>query len=380
MSEPQPIYVFSVFDEDQGASSVLYEGLDDNAAYEVSVKVLMAAGASSADSITESSAVLPFLELGMSSYSYFFTLPCQAKRASSCIGALSFFVEQKDQAALFQKITNFNFHTSQLIHVIRTAFTYSSTSKLDDPLKDQITYWARALANQLVTVEPEAVAAAVATTQDIGEEVSPYLFMRLAGEGADKIVNAVLTGSPVVIAEDSSTAKAMMASLEAFAPRELKKVISPKSFIVPTEFDVLVIESQYAAGYINEPVIYPSSGKIEHGTECNFSKELLDEIQEKAEKGDTNWTPIVQNRISYINEHIEKLLLHCGGDVLSQFVRISSNPRQEFKNLSRDQMVIIFQAAYIRHRDITEDLDKLSDMLLGKNTFLGPTVRLIRGK
>ncbi|MCK5344560.1 MAG: hypothetical protein KAR20_14200, partial [Candidatus Heimdallarchaeota archaeon] len=88
----------------------------------------------------------------------------------------------------------------------------------------------------------------------------------------------------------------------------------------------------------------------------------------------------VNNRINYINEHIDKLLLHCGGDVLSVFVRISSNPRQEFKNLTEDQMVIIFQAAYIRHRDKTEDLNKLSDMLLGKNTFLGPTVRLIRGK
>ncbi len=379
MTEPQPIYVFSVFDENQGASSVLYEGLDENAAHQVSVKVLMAAGASSADSITESSAVLPFLELGMSSYSYFFTLPCQAKRASSCIGALSFFVEQSKQTTLFQKITNFNFHTSQLIHVIRTAFTYSSDSKLDDPLRDQIIYWARALANQLVTDE-EVAAAPIATTQEIGEEVSPYLFMRLAGDGAERIVNALLTGSPIVIAEDSSTSKAMMASLEAFAPRELKKVVSPKSFVAPTEFDILVIESQYAAGYINEPVIYPSSGKIEHGTECNFSKRLLDEIQEKAEKGKRDWKPIVQERINYINDHIDKLLLHCGGDVLSQFVRISSNPRQEFKNLSRDQMIIIFQAAYIRHRDITEDLNKLSDMLLGKDTFLGPTVRLIRGK
>jgi hypothetical protein len=379
VTEPQPIYVFSVFDENQGASSVMYEGLDDNAAHQVSVKVLMAAGASSADSITESSAVLPFLELGMSSYSYFFTLPCQAKRATSCIGALSFFVEQSKQTTLFQKITNFNFHTSQLIHVIRTAFTYSSNAKLDDPLRDQITYWARALANQLVIPLEEEVAPSVAT-QEIGEEVSPYLFMRLAGEGAERIVNAVLTGSPVVIAEDSSTAKAVMASLEAFAPRELKKVISPKSFVAPTEFDILVIESQYAAGYINEPIIYPSTGKIEHGTECNFSKRLLDEIQDRAEKNDRDWSSLVQGRISYIDEHIEKLLLHCGGDVLSQFVRISSNPRQEFKNLSRDQMVIIFQAAYIRHRDITEDLNKLSDMLLGKNTFLGPTVRLIRGK
>ena len=217
MTEPQPIYVFSVFDENQGASSVMYEGLDHNAAHQVSVKVLMAAGASSADSITESSAVLPFLELGMSSYSYFFTLPCQAKRATSCIGALSFFVEQSKQTTLFQKITNFNFHTSQLIHVIRTAFTYSSSAKLDDPLRDQIIYWARALANQLVTpVEPE-VSSTVASTHDIGEEVSPYLFMRLAGDGAERIVNAVLTGSPVVIAEDSSTAKALMASLEAFA-------------------------------------------------------------------------------------------------------------------------------------------------------------------
>ncbi|MHA1416185.1 MAG: hypothetical protein ACTSRR_07980 [Candidatus Heimdallarchaeaceae archaeon] len=355
--------VFSVFDDTVGSRVLLSQNVSEEEAQKVSVRMLM--GAAATDMLKESSAVLPLHDMGDVAYSFFFGIPCKSKRSPVTMACLTFIIPEDLQAKLYTKVPVFNYHSSTVAKQISGLILYEPSYNLDESLKQRVLKWAENL-NSIMEAKQEQMGG-VQTVDILRSAATPYFFMRLVNKGQESVVRELMLGRPIVVVCSKEMVKPFLSSLQSFQPRrELLVSLYPAEYVPPDQFDVLFATPELLSSYPDTLIVDLTTGVAKNGQNCQFCKELLNKLQQDAEAEKYNHKEIIDDAIRKMEEEVSKILRYSGSSIISQYYALTTNPKQQFANLTDSEIDMAFTIALARYPEYTQKIDKLYQELTGK--------------
>jgi len=352
---------FSVFDDTVGVKVLQHDNLTEEDSHKVSIRML--SGAAGTDILRESSAVMPLHDTGGVAYSFFFGIPCKSKRSPITMACLTYIIQEELQSQLYTKVPVFNYHSSNIAKQLAGLILYEPGFELDEALQMRVRNWATKLSS--IMTKQETVAAQ--TIEVIKSEASPYFFMRLVNKGQDKVVNAILIGKPVVVVCSDEMVKPLLSSLQSFQPRrELLVSLFPKEYVPPDQFDVLFSTSDLVSDYPDNIICDLTAGQAKGGDDSEFSKQLLQKLQQDAEGGGKDHRNIIDTSIRDLEGEVVKIIRYSGTSIISQYYALTTNPKQQFAKLGEAEIDMAFKIAFTRYPEYTSSIDKLYQDVTGK--------------
>jgi len=352
---------FSVFDDTVGVKVLQRDNLTEEDSHKVSIRML--SGAAGTDILREASAVMPLHDTGGVAYSFFFGIPCKSKRSPITMACLTFIIQEELQTQLYTKVPVFNYHSSNIAKQLAGLILYEPGFELDDALQTRIRGWAA----KLSTIMTKQETAAAQTVEIIRSETSPYFFMRMINKGQDKVVEAILIGKPVVVVCSQEMVKPLLSSLQSFQPRrELLVSLFPNEYIPPDQFDVLFATSDLVSDYPDNVICDLTAGQAKSGDDSEFSKQLLQKLQQDAEGGGKDHRNIIDTSIRSLEGEVVKIIRYSGTSIISQYYALTTNPKQQFANLGGADIDMAFKIAFTRYPEYSSSIDKLYQEVTGK--------------
>ncbi|MFW9851594.1 MAG: hypothetical protein ACFFDS_01480 [Candidatus Thorarchaeota archaeon] len=354
---------FSVFDDTVGTKAIYYDNLTEEDAQKISIRMLM--GAAATDILREASAVMPLHDLGGVAYSFFFGVPCKSKRSPITMACLTYIIPEEMQSQLYTKVPVFNYHSSNIAKQISGLLLYEPGYQMDESLKMRIFNWGTNLSSILETKQDAT--AGVQTIEIVRSAAAPYFFMRLISKGQDRVVHALLNGKPVIVMCSKEMVKPFLSSLQSFQPRrELLVSLFPPEYVPPDQFDVLFATPELLSNYPDNVICDLTIGQARGGEESPYSKEILQKLQADAETGGYNHRDIIDSAIRKLEEEVVKIIRYSGTSIISQYYALTTNPKQQFANLSETETDMAFQIAFTRYPEYISSIDKLYQDITGK--------------
>ncbi len=355
--------VFSVFDDTVGSRVLLEKGVTDEQAQKISIRMLM--GAAATDMLKESSAVLPLHDMNEVAYSFFFGVPCKSKRSPVTMACLTYIIPEELQSKLYTKVPVFNYQSSSVAKQISGLILYEPSYELDEALKQRIYKWGDNLTNILESTEQQG--SEVQTMDIVRSAATPYFFMRLVTKGQDRVIRALIVGNPIVVVCSKEMVKPFLSSLQSFQPRrELLVSLYPAEYIPPDQFDVLFATPDLVASYPNTVIVDLTTGVAKNGEKCTFCMNLLKKLQADAEAESYKHREIIDEAIRKLENEVVKILRYSGSSMISQYYALTTNPKQQFENLTPDEIDMAFTMALIRYPEYSNKIDSLYQEVTGK--------------
>lgn len=352
---------FSVFDDTVGVKVLQRDNLTEEDSHKVSIRML--SGAAGTDILREASAVMPLHDTGGVAYSFFFGIPCKSKRSPITMACLTYIIQEELQSQLYTKVPVFNYHSSNIAKQLAGLILYEPGFELDDALQTRIRGWA----TKLTTIMTKQETAAAQTVEIIRSETSPYFFMRMINKGQDKVVEAILIGKPVVVVCSQEMVKPLLSSLQSFQPRrELLVSLFPKEYIPPDQFDVLFATSDLVSDYPDNVICDLTAGQAKGGDDSDFSKQLIQKLQQDAEGGGKDHRNIIDTSIRGLEGEVVKIIRYSGTSIISQYYALTTNPKQQFANMGGADIDMAFKIAFTRYPEYSSSIDKLYQEVTGK--------------
>ncbi len=353
---------FSVFDDTVGTKPVHYVDLSEEEAQKLSIRMLM--GAAATDILREASAVMPLHDIGGVAYSFFFGIPCKSKRSPITMACLTYVIPEEFQSQLYTKVPVFNYHSSNIAKQLAGLILYEPGYVMDESLKMRINNWADNLTSIMEAKQDTAVAQ---TIEIVRAEASPYFFMRLVNKGADRVIDALLIGKPVIVVCSKEMVKPFLSSLQSFQPRrELLVSLFPAEYVPPDQFDILFATPDLLSNYPTNVICDLTVGVAKGGEESEFSKKLIQKLQHDAESGEYNHKELIDTAIRKLEGEVVKIIRYSGTSIISQYYALTTNPKQQFANLEEAEIDMGFQIAFTRYPEYSSSIDKLYQEVTGR--------------
>ncbi len=354
---------FSVFDDTVGTKVLHQEGLNEEDAHKVSIRMMM--GASDTDMLKESSAILPLHDLGGVAYSFYFGVPCKSKRSPVTMACLTYIIDDELQSHLYGKVPVFNYHSSNVSKQISGLILYEPGFELDQSLRQRIIKWSDNITKVLESTQEQM--AGVQSIEIVRSAAAPYFFMRLVNKGQEQIVHTLLVERPILVLCSKEMVKPFLSSLQSFQPRrELLVALFPANFIPPDQFDVLFATPELVGDYPDICMVDLTTGVAKNGQKNEFAKELINKLQENAESGGYNHKTIIDTAVRKLEQEVVKIIRYAGSSMISQYYSLTTNPKQQFAHLSEAERDMAFQLALIRYPEYTNSIDQLYQEVAGK--------------
>ncbi|MHA1400402.1 MAG: hypothetical protein ACTSQE_08640 [Candidatus Heimdallarchaeaceae archaeon] len=355
--------VFSVFDDTVGSKVLLAQGVTEDQSQKISIRMLM--GAAATDMLKESSAVLPLHDMGEVAYSFFFGIPCKSKRSPVTMACLTYIISEDLQSQLYTKVPVFNYHSSNVAKQISGLILYEPGYELDESLRQRVFKWAENLSSIMETRQEQM--AGVQTIDIVRSAAAPYFFMRLVSKDQDRVVRELMIGRPIVVVCSKEMVKPFLSSLQSFQPRrELLVSLYPAEYIPPDQFDVLFATPDLVSSYPDTVIVDLTTGVAKNGQKSQFCMNLLNKLQEDAESEQYKHREIIDEVIRKMEEEVVKILRYSGSSIISQYYALTTNPKQQFANLTDDEIDMAFTIALVRYPEYTNKIDSLYQEVTGK--------------
>ncbi|MFX1510989.1 MAG: hypothetical protein ACFFCQ_00160 [Promethearchaeota archaeon] len=310
-----PAVCFSVFDHASGPRPIFHPGIDHKMALKIALKSQMTLSMMSEKTIETSDAVLPFPEEQKIAYVFLFTIKGEFGKEKRSVASLSFIVDQNQQMNFYKQVTLLRYQAEQIADMIRHVYQYSpKKASLPKNLEKSIEDWGSDLASVEMEITEEIRKKKITIRR--AEQRGSISFLRTTiRKNADRLIRAVIAGNPIILIGDEPLIDLMQSTLEIFAPhRVLRKIAYTEEFVHPSEADLLGMSVQLSNHYSDEIIVDLRKGKINRGTNCKFSKKLLDQIkdldQEKAER-------VVNSRVNFLISKVNALVDLAGGEAVN---------------------------------------------------------------
>ncbi len=353
---------FSVFDDSVGTKPVHFLDLSEEESQKLSIRMLM--GAAATDILREASAVMPLHDIGGVAYSFFFGIPCKSKRSPITMACLTFVIPEEFQSQLYMKVPVFNYHSSNIAKQLSGLILYEPSYQMDEAMKMRINNWAQNLSSIMETKQEDSVAQSI---EIVRSEASPYFFMRLVNKGPDRVIHALLIGKPIIVVCSKEMVKPFLSSLQSFQPRrELLVSLFPPEYVSPDQFDVLFATPELLSNYPTNVICDLTIGVAKGGEESDFSKKLMQKLQQDAEAGGYSHKGLIDTSIRKLEGEVVKIIRYSGTSIISQYYALTTNPKQQFAEMEEAEVDMAFQIAFTRYPEYASSIDKLYQDVTGK--------------
>ncbi len=280
-------------------------------ALKIAMKSQMTLSVMAERTVETSDAVLPFPEEAKIAYVFLFTIQGDFGSKNKSVASLSFIVDQTQQMEFYKQVSLLRYQAEQIAEVVQQTYHYSPQNEaLPKNLEKTIRDWGSDLASVEMTVEEEVRKKRI-TIRRAERRGSLSFLLNTIKKNSDRLVRAVIEGKTVILVGDEAIIDLMESTLESFAPhRALRRIAYTEEFVHPSEADIIGMSTDLSKHYSEEIIVDLRKGKINRGTNCKFSKKLLDQIknldQEKAER-------VVNSRVNFLISKANALVELAGG-------------------------------------------------------------------